>query len=697
VVVAVVAAAGGYGVLPSHAASVINPGVRLGHVPIAPRTMSATIVIGRNAAVNGYSTRSVTISAGATLSVVNLDDIAHTVTAVGHRANGSPLFDVEVGPGDTRTIPGASSLAGGTYAFYCRFHPTMTGQLTVEGDGGGTHPVPQRFEQPLKTPKVLTGAHLQIPIEPAKVRVMPHGPKTAMWTYDGSYPGPTIRRPAGHDTKVTFTDDLPASAGGLTVHFHGDHHTSADDGQPDSHLIQAGQRRTYDYPLTDDGHPERAAFDFYHDHRMGETGRNNWRGLQGMFITDDNRTPKLKLPTGRYDVPLQVSDRSFTADNQLTDPFPTGPATMPTPMTGPGAPPGDATVGNHILVDGRFAPYLKVTQHRYRLRLLNSSNFTSYDFALSTGQPLVQIGTGSGLLPQPVIRQDILLGPAQRADVIVDFHHESTRHVILESIPRTDNAPQGIGTPQAELMEFNVGRAVKDHTKIPATLEAPPPLKAPAKVSATWEFGLGGDATTGTYWTVNGKPFDPHRVDLDVPLGSRQTWLLKNVSPITHYIHIHEEQWHTVSRDGAKPPPWERGLEDTWRLDPGETVEVAAKFTDYTGVFMIHCHMLDHEDHGMMAQFAVVKPGTKATPAGFHDDNSAVPGVPARHHTAAMAGMSSVGDAIPLPASPTSAAHRTLQRTTDALVIEIVAVGTAYLCLRRRPRARSLADVGAAS
>jgi len=231
-------------------------------------------------------------------------------------------------------------------------------------------------------------------------------------------------------------------------------------------------------------------------------------------------------------------------------------------------------------------------------------------------------------------------------------------------------------------MEFKVGKTAKDHTVIPAHLEAAPPLTIPKKISATWQFGLGGDASTGTYWTVNGKPFDPHRVDLEVPLGSRQTWLLKNVSPITHYIHIHEEQWHTVLRDGKRPPPWERGLEDTWRLDPGETVEVATKFTDYTGAFMIHCHMLDHEDHGMMAQFAVVKPGATTLPATFHNDNSALPSTTVQPHLAAMPGMPAIGGIT--SSSSTSDLHRAVRRTTDALVIEIIGLGMAYLGLRRR-------------
>ena len=109
-----------------------------------------------------------------------------------------------------------------------------------------------------------------------------------------------------------------------------------------------------------------------------------------------------------------VTDRTFRADNRLMNPFQ---ARWPAWLGGP----GQETVGDRVLVNGRFAPYLRVRPGLYRLQILNSSLFSSYDFALSNGQPFTQIGTGSGLLPQPVVRQDILLGPAQRADVVVDF------------------------------------------------------------------------------------------------------------------------------------------------------------------------------------------------------------------------------------------------------------------------------------
>jgi spore coat protein A len=671
VALVLIVVAAGYGAVGRPAGA--STGMTLGHVPDAAAPTSATIVIGPGAAYHGYSTKVVTISRGGTLKVVNQDSISHTVTAVAHNGRGLPLFDTVAGPGTTSTIPAASRLAAGHYTFYCRFHPGMRGELVVEGGSGGTRPVPVSFDQPLRLPKVLTGATIRITVRKADVQVLPGGPKTPMWTYDGTYPGPTIRRPAGHDTKVTFVNLLPKSAGSITVHLHGDHHSSANDGQPDSYLIPRGGQRTYDYPLTNGGRPEPAAFDFYHDHRMNETGRNNWNGLQGMFITDDKTEASLGLPTGRYDVPLLVSDRSFTADNHLVEPFP------------PNSPPGDETVGNRILVDGRVSPYLDVATHRYRFRLLNASNFESYDFALSDGQSMVQIGTGN-LLPKPVVRRDILLGPAQRADVIVDFAGELGHNIVLRSIARTNQTPSGIATPTAPIMQFRVTQKVTDHSRLPSTLEKTPAINAPTKPSFTWTFALGGNAKTGTYWTVNGKPFDPKRVDVEVPLGSTQTWQLRNVSPITHYIHLHEEEWHTLSRDGRKPPPWERGLEDTWRLDPGETVVVAARFTDYTGVFMVHCHMLDHEDDGMMAQFAVVKMPGAALPAGYFLDASRNPAPPARDLSMSMSMPTSIANARP-PSPPWS---RLIIRSLHAGVIELLAVGmlVGYRRYRRYRRYR---------
>ena len=574
---------------------------------------AATIEIDPGAATHGYANPDITLAQGGTLTIVNYDSMVHTVTSDDRGADTQPLFDSgdAAGNGTFTSVPGVSQLAPGTYNFHCRYHNTvMVGTLTISGTGGGVTPTPLSFDQPLFIPPALNDATIRIPLKRASVRVLPTGPLTTMWTFGGTYPGPTIVRPVGKDTKVKFVNNLPLRAHAVTIHYHGDHHAAQYDGQPTAFLIKHGTARTYDYPLTEDGKPERGQFNFYHDHRMLVTSRNVWMGLEGMFITRDGSAAKYNLPRGRYDVPLMITDRSFTSTNQLTNPFPSKPTMV---VTGSKAPPGDGTVGTHILANGRYAPYFRVATHRYRLRLLNGSNFTSYTFQLSDGRPFVQIGTGNGLLPRPVVRQTILLGPAQRADVIVDFHRELNKRVVLETVARTDATHGGTDTPTAQIMQFRVVRSASDSTHIPTTLQSRPHLTLPSRVAKTWRINVGGDPSTGSYWTLNGKMFDPKRVDFSVRRGTTQIWRLTNKSTVTHYLHLHEERWRTVSRDGHRPPPWERGLEDTWKLDPGETVTVAAKFTDYTGVFMIHCHMLDHEDHGLMARFKVLPPRTTAS------------------------------------------------------------------------------------
>lgn len=586
--------------------SVLNGAIG-GAPATADGPVNATIVIPRDAMDHGYITRVVTVSQDGVLSAVNLDSIDHTVTSDAGTADGTPLFSVRIPPGATVTVP-IAGLAAGTYWFHCMFHPSMRAQLIVTGTSGGTTGALPSFDLPLVVPHAITRSHVRLVQRAARVRVMPSGPLTRMWTYGGTYPGPTIRRPTGHETDVTVVNRLPRAAGSTTMHLHGDHHASRYDGQPTRDLVRHGRALTYRFPLTDGGRPEPGSFFWYHDHRMNETSRNNWHGLQGMMILDDPAERRLRLPHGRRDVPLMISERTLDARNQLTHPA------MPTMVmsggsmawTGPQEPPNDGIPGDRILVNGRFAPHLDVSATRYRLRLLNSSGFSMYDLTLSDGRPFVQIGTGDGLLRHPVVRTSMLLGPSQRAQVVVDFHGLEGQDVVLTSIPRPD-ATSGTGSRPGPIMEFRVGGAAPDHSRVPATLPSPQLVKAPHKVTHTWRLGLAHGPHGSSYWSIDGKAFDPRRADVTVPLGSVRRWRIVNDTRLTHFVHLHEEQWRTLLRDGRRPPPWERGLEDTWRLDPGESIEVAARFSDYTGLFMLHCHMLDHEDHGMMAQFNVVR------------------------------------------------------------------------------------------
>jgi FtsP/CotA-like multicopper oxidase with cupredoxin domain len=434
---------------------------------------------------------------------------------------------------------------------------------------------------------------IKLPIERARISVMPGRP-TTMWTYGGVFPGPTILARSGRPVRVRFVNRLPKGAS-VSTHFHGGHNPSRHDGQPHRYLVEPGEGRTYSYPLTFGGRAQRGAFLWYHDHRMNVTGRNIWRGLAGMFVLRDRLDRTLPLPKGRYDVPLMIVDRAFADGNRM--PYPEGAHTMP---------PADAAVGPEILVNGVPQPYLEVAARRYRLRLLNASNFTSYNFRLGSGERFVQIAGGQGLLPRPVRRETILLGPAQRAEVVVDFHGHLGERVLLQSVPRAQTEP-GVGSASADVMQFRVVERAPDHSRVPRTLRPRPRWVRRASPTAdrTWVFGLGADSSGRTVWTINGRPFDHGRIDAEVHRGSIETWEFVNASTVTHLIHPHGVPFAALSRDGGPPDPWELGLEDTFRLDPGERLVAAAKFADYTGPYILHCHMLEHEDHGMMAQFRV--------------------------------------------------------------------------------------------
>jgi FtsP/CotA-like multicopper oxidase with cupredoxin domain len=477
------------------------------------------------------------------------------------------------------------------------------------------------FRAALPIPRELTAARLQIPIREAEVQILP-GQPTRMWAYGGTFPGPTIRRPAGHRTKVTFHHQLPHAVGELTVHLHGGHNRTQFDGQPGgltaSHprsfycqiprglspresgndvLIEPGGRKTYVYDLREDGRPERAALQWYHDHRLDHTARNVWRGLAGMWILDDELDASLPLPAGERDIPLMIADRTFDRHNQLTDPFTAR------------RPPADGVAGHLVLVNGAYMPHHHVTPRRYRLRLLNVSGFRAYNVHLSNGAPLVQIGTDSGLMPKPVRRNEILLGPAERAEVIVDFAGAAGESVELRSGPRHDGHNGAGSRPYVgALMQFRVGsRRAPDRTRVPRKLRPLPGWTRHVSPTPdhTWTISIGG--LFKTTWQINGRTFNPARAEAFPRLDSTETWEVVNRTGVAHMIHLHHTDWYLLARNGKPPPPWEDCLKETFFVYPGERILLAGHFSDYTGKFVIHCHMLDHEDHGLMSQFEVVK------------------------------------------------------------------------------------------
>jgi FtsP/CotA-like multicopper oxidase with cupredoxin domain len=436
---------------------------------------------------------------------------------------------------------------------------------------------PSPFSHPLLFPPVTTNANVPISIDEACVQIL-DGPCTNMWTYGGTYPGLTIRRPTGQTTNLTFTNNLDPGAGALTVHNHGNHSSPENDGQPDEFLITTGQSRTYTYNGLENGANERGTMHFYHDHRMDVNGRNVWMGLVGLYIIDDLADPPM-LPSAEFDVPLAIADRQFDENNQIPYVFdPNG------------------VTGDKTLINGVYQPYFDVGDRKYRLRILNASNARIYNLALSSGDLFIQIGTESGLLPAPVSRADMRMGPAERVDVVVDFAAKLGQDVYL-----TDTL-SGM-----QLLKFRVVKQLVDDSSVPPVLRPVPDIGEPT-VTRSWSF----DRTAG-HWTINSQRFDPNRVDARPVLGTTERWIFTNPTGQPHTVHMHDVYQQCLSRNGGACYPYET-MKETWYLDPGESIELKLKFTDHTGMYMLHCHMIEHADDGMMAQFEVVAPRAIPTP-----------------------------------------------------------------------------------
>jgi spore coat protein A, manganese oxidase len=468
-------------------------------------------------------------------------------------------------------------------------------------------PLPQRFRVPLPIPPEKERArsttdtdYHEITQRVREVEIVP-GFHTPIFGYDGMFPGPTIRSRAGRRTVVTHRNELPVPT---VVHLHGGHTPAEHDGYPTDLVYPAGVApaphdasmagdvrhgsREYVYPLD-----QPAATLWYHDHRMDFTAPQVWRGLAGFHLVDDDVADALPLPRGERDVPLLICDRAFDADGAFRYP-----ALDPSLRHEPGVEDAymEGVAGDVILVNGAPWPTMEVDAARYRFRVLNASNARRYRLTLrpgpAEGTAFTQIGSDAGLLATPVELDRLDITPAERFEVIVDF---SRFPVGTEVVLGND-----LGTgPTADVMRFVVARRAADDSTIPARLAEIEPLAA-AEVRRTWRFQR-GRVHDHRGWTINGRPFDPRRVDADPRLGEVEVWRL--FTDLHHPVHVHLSPFQVLGRNGRRPGPYDAGWKDTVDVRPAEYVDIAVRFTDYRGTFLMHCHNLEHEDMAMMSAF----------------------------------------------------------------------------------------------
>ena len=391
-----------------------------------------------------------------------------------------------------------------------------------------------------------------------------------MWTYDGTWPGPVIRATSGRSVRLRVVNNLGFAT---TTHLHGAHVAPSSDGGPVD-LVPAGGVRDYTYPNN-----QSARTQWFHDHVMDSTGKNVYFGLSGLYLISDPQEAALNLPSGAYDVPLVIQDRTFNPDGTL--------AYQPSA--------GDyrtGLMGDTLFVNGAAQPYLKVATRTYRFRVLNGSNARYYTFSRSNGAVMSQVATEGGLLSKPYPQSSITLAPGERADVVVDF----SAVPLGSSVTLRNNSGWNGAT---DIMRFDVSTAVSASAPLPAALRAFTPLSA-AAVTTRRTFTI---AESNGMWTFNGKMYDPARVDAEVALNATEEWTFQNRSGQDHPIHLHDVNFHVVSGSPTGGPNAE--WKETVNVPAWSSVTMRMKFPDFTGVYMFHCHILEHEDHMLMAQFRV--------------------------------------------------------------------------------------------
>lgn len=449
------------------------------------------------------------------------------------------------------------------------------------------------------------------------------GPANAVQPVPDSYLGPTLRVRTGQRLRVHFTNQLPEPS---IVHWHGLHVPEAADGHP-RFVVPTGATYHYDFVVSN-----RPGTYWYHPHHHDRTGVQVHNGLAGGLIVSDDAEAALGLPSGDEDLLCVIQDRTFDADNQFRYV-----GTMPMEhMTG--------FLGTEVLVNGRVQPTLTLATRAYRLRLLNGSNSRIYKLAWDDRSPITVIGTDGGLLERPLQRQYLAFAPGERVDVVLDLTRRplGTR-LTLKSLAFDGVQMMGMGmgggmrgggmrggmqmgsaVPNgAELTVFSIDiarRASSGAFRLPPTLST---------FDDSWQREAKGRETTRTItvtmqhmeWLLNNRRFQMDDVadDERVPLGAKQVWEFINPADgmmrMAHPIHLHGPQYRVLARtvDRAFRPAWaalsegltDEGWKDTFLMMPGERVKILVHFRQHPGLFLYHCHNLEHEDMGMMRNYRV--------------------------------------------------------------------------------------------
>jgi FtsP/CotA-like multicopper oxidase with cupredoxin domain len=486
---------------------------------------------------------------------------------------------------------------------------------------------------PQSNTEFVPDVELELTAQPTHIEIL-SGTPTSTWSYRGklikgragtlqdstSYLGPTIRLRKGDKVRVHFRNGLPETT---IVHWHGLSVPALMDGHPRL-VIPTGAQYLYEFQVQ-----ERAGHYWYHPHPDDRTGPQVYRGLAGNLFVSDDEESALRLPSGEHEISLVIQDRTFDSDNQLT--YMSGPMDA---MTG--------FLGESVLVNGTPEKQLVLATGVYRLRFLNGSNSRIYKLAWSNRMPFTLIGTDGGLLERPVRKPYLVLAPAERADVILDLSRQTVGSSFeLRSLPFP--APQmmmmgrgmdggmrggmgrGLGRvsgleqgSEFRVLRVRVQRREKAAFILPARLSHPGFLRLQEAENANQPrvFPL---SFMRMQWFLNDSTFEMEAVKENETFkgDSLQALAFRNMSmgmmQMAHPMHLHGGQFQVLKRtrgagtaglaaalgDGLTDEGWK----DTILVLPGEEVLLLMKFPRFKGLFLYHCHILEHEDRGMMRNY----------------------------------------------------------------------------------------------
>jgi blue copper oxidase len=455
--------------------------------------------------------------------------------------------------------------------------------------------------------------HVELHARPGTVQVLPGaatqvwrytgvldiGPPSAMQAIPGSYLGPVLRARQGDDVMITLFNDLPEET---VAHWHGLNVPDLMDGHP-RFAIAPAENKVYRFEVVN-----RAGTYWYHPHPHMRTGPQVHAGLAGMLIVEDDEEQALALPRGEYDLPLVIQDRIINAANQFVY--------NPTAMQG--------LLGDRILVNGKLDYVHSCATRIYRLRILNGSNARIYKLGWEDGGPMTVIGNDGGLLAAPVSKPYVTLAPGERAEIWADF---STRtvgsQVVLRSLSFTGASAGGVPPmPQGaafDIMRFSIDRSESETLTPPQQLSTIVPYDPQSAVNWNNPRMFAISMVAGEF-RFNNRTFEMLGVAPDeiVRKGDLEAWVFTNTSGMllmAHPIHLHGAHFQIHSRTitAAQQANWEtvrhgyidEGWKDTFLMMPGETVRLLVKHGPFTGLYLYHCHNLEHEDMGMMRNFRI--------------------------------------------------------------------------------------------